>query len=306
MDPSPSLARPPAPPSRHDRRGFTLVELLVVIGIIALLISILLPALNNARRAGQIVKCLSNVRQLSGALQMYVNENKGALPEAMYNNKGGFSPKARGAAAWSTLPGGLYVMPTIGAALAPYVGDTAGRGVWECPTGYEGVDSYEVGGDEPMSGFDADDVWLPNYFYLNTKFFNGVPPTTATVAATRALPGFPGADWTTRNIAGLKSTKTRTITRQGSTEIVVFAEYKSFFHTTTFKDVYALAAGEQQKYAGNFGFLDGHAETRRYRDRAGYMSVLHAPIPQTWYGASYEATFPEFYDAANVYPRTNN
>lgn len=63
-----------------DRRGFTLVELLVVIGIIALLISILLPALNRAREEGKRVQCLSNMRQVGVAAIMYTNEAKGMLP----------------------------------------------------------------------------------------------------------------------------------------------------------------------------------------------------------------------------------
>lgn len=65
---------------RPAARGFTLVELLVVIGIIALLISILLPSLNRAREAAQTVTCASQLRQIGQMMSMYVNQEKGWLP----------------------------------------------------------------------------------------------------------------------------------------------------------------------------------------------------------------------------------
>src|SRR5687768_8011808 len=66
--------------SPQRRAAFTLVELLVVIGIIAILISILLPTLNRARESARATKCLSNMRNLAQATLMFAQENRGLMP----------------------------------------------------------------------------------------------------------------------------------------------------------------------------------------------------------------------------------
>ena len=81
------------------KRAFTLVELLVVIGIIALLISILLPALRRAQEQAKRILCLNNHKQLILATRMYAEEWKGALPFVNSNS--------RETGGW-TAPGWLY------------------------------------------------------------------------------------------------------------------------------------------------------------------------------------------------------
>src|SRR5215212_5451897 len=78
------------------RKGFTLVELLVVIGIIAVLIGILMPALNSARRQSRSVKCMANLRSVGQAYFMYAQTFNGAWPVAVHPN-----------GAWIPLPAGI-------------------------------------------------------------------------------------------------------------------------------------------------------------------------------------------------------
>lgn len=77
-----------SPPARNaprrKRRGFTLVELLVVITIIALVLTMLFPAIGRMREKAKRATCLNNLRQITQAALLFASENGGALPHPMY------------------------------------------------------------------------------------------------------------------------------------------------------------------------------------------------------------------------------
>src|SRR5215212_7543362 len=91
---------------RRAERAFTLVELLVVIGIIAVLISVLLPALNNAKKKAQSVQCSNDVRQIFLACQMFAQDNGGHLPRPHTVPENSNNVAATKVCAWLHVDGG--------------------------------------------------------------------------------------------------------------------------------------------------------------------------------------------------------
>jgi len=162
---------------RHRRwpRGFSLVELLVVIGVLAMLISILLPALVRARESAQMTQCMSNLHQWGVAAQKYADANGGWLPREGDDGDKWFKPvgdwadpglwfnalpplvnvpayndlqQAGGVPGGAALPGegdnSIFVCPAASRAVAQSGKDTTDAGGYFMLWGYSGVGANPV------------------------------------------------------------------------------------------------------------------------------------------------------------------
>ncbi|MHB0998928.1 MAG: prepilin-type N-terminal cleavage/methylation domain-containing protein [Armatimonadota bacterium] len=119
----------------RNNKGFTLIELLVVIAIISILASIMLPVFGKARESARVVSCMSNMKQISTALQLYMDSEEDTYPtmyrEAAYGISDNFGEYYQGH--WSVPLGqeSYFNNCTIQAQLGSYLKSTS---IWKCPT----------------------------------------------------------------------------------------------------------------------------------------------------------------------------
>jgi prepilin-type processing-associated H-X9-DG protein/prepilin-type N-terminal cleavage/methylation domain-containing protein len=175
--------------------GFTLVELLVVIGIISLLISILLPALGKARAAAATLKCEANLRSISQGLAMYLLQYHGVYPQADGSSDNDNGQNKESFRTWGAhlavcmYPGGNFPVEDTGP--TPHYH-------------FDDADSYSVVTNQRMNGvfrcpsaaLDATDLpWVPNTTYAVNPvvFANGCPKDNWNWGGSRNLPRGP---WT--------------------------------------------------------------------------------------------------------------
>jgi prepilin-type N-terminal cleavage/methylation domain-containing protein/prepilin-type processing-associated H-X9-DG protein len=126
--------------------GFTLIELLVVIAIIAVLASLLLPALARARESARATKCLSQMRQLNLGALLYAGDNEDTFPRSQHS-----------AFAHGELPWGRAIAPALGSDVTGWTNLLTG--VYRCPTdrrpapwSYGLNVYYELGPDDDYAG----------------------------------------------------------------------------------------------------------------------------------------------------------
>ena len=227
--------------------GFTLVELLVVIGIIALLISILLPSLSAARRQAQEVVCRSNLRQVGIALQFYSNAYQGRLPASYlfpqsYDlNRDGTSVPNLGVYWWQR----LMIENMLPGFKEPK------SSVMLCPSDEAPFRPYTFPGEE--------DLFNSSYGINNFTAFHDGAAWSAGGAALDGVDDINGTPWP--KVAGAKN----------STERVVVADVRDGYLLETFTPNTDAVAGDANEPA-----WERHAKGNGDRGRPGRINALYA------------------------------
>ncbi len=291
------------PTSSRSRRGaFTLIELLVVVAIIALLISILLPSLGEAKEQGKTAKCLANLKNLMNTTHQYFIEWNDGFPFVVRAGGG-----ALGICSWSY--GGTYTDTYW----RTYTGGVFAFWANEKPFNRLMLNSPTIGQRDPVEALQC-----PSDFKSNQRRYGGGQVTT--ISCYRdvgtsyhynlyALDGvvFEGnADpWVNNGLGWIQ--RGRALVREGR------QGYSGRF-TIFFEDPTDWALNDTTNEIGNHrkftkysaGFLDGHAENKRM-DTRGWCGTGWTTINPNWVRIPGQPTPRTYYSslAKNCNPPTN-
>lgn len=267
-------------PQRSGKRaGFTLVELLVVIGIIAVLIGILLPVLNGARQSAQSTQCLSNVRQLVTACILYTNENHGFWPPAAADEDSTNLLRWHGSRATAA---DVFEMKRDPSPLRPYLSE----GIKTCPSLQKDL---LAGAEAGAGGYGYNQDYLGSWL--------------ADYGAAWPLP----ADAYTRcaKMAQIKNTSEKIAFADTASavnyDMVTFTATKGLFEYS-FVNEPINAYGHNQpslhfRHKGrrvNIAWTDGHATSEKFEwsmplsDPANYPGVDFQLIDLGWFGPTWD------------------
>jgi prepilin-type processing-associated H-X9-DG protein/prepilin-type N-terminal cleavage/methylation domain-containing protein len=254
---------------RSRSSAFTLVELLVVIGIIALLVSILLPSLAAAREQGQSIKCLSNLRQLSLAFANYSADTKGfQCPPDIHNTAG-----ASGSISdyWSTI---LVSMHYLKYPPATSAGPPGEDNVFRCPSGNLEFRSGITGNTIPSSRQDENGAMgqlqqssslgmQPGLIVYNWYGFNATS-TGYKWSPFRRVGSDNTSASSTQDVVRIPDKTSRV---RKATDIVML--FDGVFLNLQTVNANRLNARHNKKKFTNCLFADGHAESLRTKDLPG-------------------------------------
>jgi prepilin-type N-terminal cleavage/methylation domain-containing protein/prepilin-type processing-associated H-X9-DG protein len=249
----------------HDsrtRRAFTLVELLVVIGIIAVLIAILLPSLRNARVQAMKVVCSSNLRVAGQACFNYAAQNRGRLPM--------HAGMAQGQWLWD--------MPISTRDALLKFGDN--RGTMYCPA------NPELDTDSHWTFGTGTPVWVAGHFWLIMRA-DGL--LVITINGVRQGVSFQVYPLELRKTWVSAVNEKRSAEREVATDVVIRDNTTGRFggipgtwpHFHIHNSSHLDRGG--QPTGGNVLFLDGHVTWRNFRDMRPRLTAPNLTTPSFWF-----------------------